>query len=353
MKFFPVMLANCYILIATFSLLLSACSPPTPPPTRAFYHWQTALELTTEEVSFLTQLEVEKLYVKFFDVDWEESLGEPVPLAQVAIQPAEVKGLEIIPTVFITNQTMRQLPLEEVSSLAQRICDKIFELAEPLPDNTIGEIQIDCDWSGQSRVVYFRLLEAIKTLLKPRDITLSATIRLHQVKYSKQTGIPPVDRGMLMFYNVGQVEDWREQNSILNLPTARAYLGNLRQYPLELDLVLPVFAWGVLFRQGKMIKLINNLRPADLADTSRFHETEANRFEVIKSTYLNGYYLYRGDLIRTEAIPVDLLQETITVMKEELPSVKRTLAFYHLDTTTIKHYVYEDLEALFLEMVQE
>lgn len=336
-----------------FTFYLSSCSPTPPAPIPAFYHWQTALEISLPEAAFLSNLKTQKLYVKFFDVAWEESLNEPVPVAEVQIQQDGLENFEIIPTVFITNQTLRQLPTEGISLLAQRICDKLFELMEQLPSPSVSEIQIDCDWSGQTREAYFELLESIKNLIQVRNIRLSATIRLHQVKFMDQTGVPPVDRGMLMFYNVGTLEDWQEENSILTLQTARAYTAKLDRYPLDLDLALPIFAWGVLFRQGRMIKLINNLRPSELSDSSRFYKKEDNRFEVIKSTYLDGYYLYRGDLIRTEAISMDLLHQAIALLKTELPSTARTLAFYHLDTSTIKHFSHEDLEALFEEVVQK
>lgn len=350
----PLKFLHFTFIILHFTFHLPSCTTPTPPtPTPGFYHWQTALELSSEEFSFLADLKVQKLYVKFFDVDWDAALGEPIPHAQAQIQADGLSHLQIVPTVFITNQTLRQLPAEAIPLLGQKLCDKILELAEQLPGHSISEIQIDCDWSGQTKASYFKLLESIKAILVPHAIALSVTIRLHQIKFREQTGVPPADRGMLMFYNVGNLEDWQEENSILKMETAQAYLAKLDQYPLDLDLVLPVFAWGVLFRQGKMIKLINNLRPKDLEDTSRFHKKEDNRFEVIKSTYLDGYYLYQGDLIRTEAISTEVLREAVAVLKKKLPPVSRTLAFYHLDTTTIKHYSHEDLEALFLEMVQK
>lgn len=339
--------------ILPFTFYFSSCSSPTPPPTPAFYHWQTAVDISQKETDFLEALQVKKLYVKFFDVNWDVGSGENVPHAEVQFRTTELEGKEIIPTVFITNRALRQLPLEAIPQLGQRICKKIFELAEQIPDKTIAEVQLDCDWSGQTRDRYFKLLEEVNGILRSRGIQTSATIRLHQIKFREQTGVPPVDRGMLMFYNVGRLDDWEEENSILDIKTAEAYLEKLDQYPLELDLALPIFGWGVLFRQGRMIKLINNLRPADLQDSSRFHKKAANRFEVVKSTYLDGYYLYQGDQIRTEEISIDLLSQAVDLLKYKLPAAHRTLTFYHLDTTTIKHFSHEDLEALFLEMVQK
>ena len=45
---------------------------------------------------------------------------------------------------------------------------------------------------------------------------MSATIRLHQVKYRADTGVPPVDRGMLMAYNLLPPDQAGERSSILD-----------------------------------------------------------------------------------------------------------------------------------------
>ena len=63
------------------------------------------------------------------------------------------------------------------------------------------EMQVDCDWTQGSRAAYFALLRALRDRLHAQGRRLSATIRLHQVKCSADTGVP-VDRGMLMAYNL-------------------------------------------------------------------------------------------------------------------------------------------------------
>ena len=339
----------CFPVILSF--LLFACQKETDRSlSRAFYHWQTELDPSEAEKEWMDSLGISKLYIKFFDVDWDAESGQAVPLATVQIA-SDFRFSEIIPTVFITNRTMRSVPDPEVPALAARITGSIQAILRKHPLLEASGIQIDCDWSGQTREKYFRLLKAIRAELGSA-MDLSATIRLHQVKYFRETGIPPVDRGMLMFYNVGEVADWDCENSILNQADAGAYLQNFREYPLELDLVLPIFSWGVLYRQGRMIRLINNLRPEALQDTSYFHEAANNRFEITKSTYLDGYYLYRGDLIRTESVSTSLLNWSARTLSPLLKTQNLTAGFYHLDSSTIKHYEYEELEAVFQELAQ-
>ena len=93
------------------------------------------------------------------------------------------------------------------------------------------------------------MLEAFK---KEYRYQLSATIRLHQVKYREETGVPPVDYGVLMYYNMGHISAMGA-NSIYDRSTALRYLGKLREYPLPLDIALPMFAWGVHSADGQVL----------------------------------------------------------------------------------------------------
>jgi hypothetical protein len=320
----------------------------------AFYHWQTELNLTTSEANYLDSLKVSKLYVKFFDVDWDESRGMAVPVASVEI--GKLGNWEIIPCVFITNRTFQNIPADKIEWLSVRIWKKLLEL-KPANIN-FQEIQFDCDWTAGTRERYFQFLQVFRKKISDAPTPLSATIRLHQLRDFRETGIPPVDRGMLMLYNTGEVENWAEENSILNLEIAQNYLKNTAQtknrfaplpstlYPLPLDIALPIFSWGVLFRHGSMIRLLHNLRAEDLQDTTRFLKMSPSRFQVSKSTYLDGYYLYEEDQIRTETIDEQLLTRAADLAADHLNKRDRTVAFYYLDTTTIKHFPHAVLEKI-------
>ena len=220
----------------------------------------------------------------------------------------------------------------------------INQLISKFSNHKIKEIQFDCDWTQKSKVKYFDFLQDIKTQLQGSSILLSSTIRLHQIKYFEETGVPPVDRGALMFYNMGNLEDITAENSILDLSIAKEYLNNFEKYPLALDVALPVFSWGVLIREGKMIKLINNLQSFDLKDESRFSKIDKTHFEVIKSTYLQGYYLYKEDEIRLEKASIEQLQESADLLSSVIGDSDLTVIFYHLDSIVINNYPNEALE---------
>lgn len=314
----------------------------------AFYHWKTNLQLSENERLYLDSLGVKKLYVKFFDVDWDEATGQPLPHAQVQIDTARLAGLEIVPTVFITNRTWLRLRMEDVDSLAWKTIFKINDL-----DNDakllFREVQFDSDWTGQTKEKYFRFLKTIGFIARDKMMpveqpVISATIRLHQLKFFEKTGIPPVDRGMLMFYNMGDLEAWETDNSILDPATGKKYLTPDAKYPLPLDFALPIFRWGVLFRDGNFFKLINDLGEEDLQDTLRFTPITSRRFLVKKSTYLQGYYLYEDDLIRLESVKTGQLEAAAALLGNMFPPAERTVGFYHLDSGLVRGFPAKNLE---------
>lgn len=337
---------NKYLLCFGIKIILlffyiTSCTSSKNEITPAFYHWQTNFSLTQSEKDYLQKLSVKKLYVKFFDIDWNGKIKEPLPVAEVLIDSADLRNIEIIPTIFITNRSLKNYPLEKMELLGKNILEKIFSIKKEMK-----EIQIDCDWSETTREKYFRLLRFLKKEIQKKNIQLSVTIRLHQIKYFKRTGVPPVDRGMLMFYNVDDVKDYKTKNSILDLNVAKQYFFNFENYPLELDVALPIFSWGVLYRSGGMIKLINNLRVEDMDDDTFFLQTDERHFEIVESTYLHGKYLYEGDIIRLETVPLETLKISSELLKSKIENANLTLSFYHLDTTTIKHYPYGNLEKI-------
>lgn len=314
--------------------------------TPAYYHWQTVLALSDTEKKHLDSLHASKLYIKFFDIDKSSAASEPFPLARLQLDSTSFIPDTIVPTVFITNRSLLNVEPVQVEQLAQRLYQLLEKLSKPLGPVFIPEVQIDCDWSQQTRENYFLLLKTLKEQHLPPNQLLSATIRLHQLKYPDQTGIPPVDRGMLMFYNMGEVTEWQEHNSILNLETAAQYIGPASPYPLPLDLALPLFRWGVLFREGKMIKLINELGLEQLQDTARFRQIDHSHIQVIKSTYLDGYYLYQGDQLRLETTELPTLQKAAQMLRSYFPRKSFTLAYYHLDMPILQRFSHTDLSSL-------
>ena len=327
----------CLICIFTVLQTTSCTNDTSRSIIPAFYHWKTELSLDNPTISNLDSLKVKKLYVKFFDIDWDADFGEGVPKA-ILVADSFALDIEIIPTIYITNRTFLKSNEAAQKLLAINTAQKIKAISKKYQINTIKEVQFDCDWSDKTRDAFFNF---IKNFRKENPILkISSTIRLHQVKYFEQTGVPPVDKGMLMFYNMSDLDDWETENSILDLVEAEKYFKNFDKYPLPLDVALPAYSWAVLFRNGKLIKLIPEVNQEEL---TQFELLESNRYKVNESSYFHGHYLYENDWIRYENIEFETLLKAANRLAEIIENPTLTVSFYHLsdhsfDDFSIKMY---------------
>jgi hypothetical protein len=339
-------------LVSLFICLLfffAACKENTAPADIAFYHWKANINIGTEEMKYLDDLAVKKLYLRFFDVHWDQESKTAIPISQLQWKYFDLgRNLEIVPVIYITNITLEKNEYDiGTDSLAKNIAEKLRAMILKMDSVrfTVKEIQIDCDWSLETQAKFFRLLEQLRRYM-PEIKTLSATIRLHQIKYFTTTGVPPVDRGVLMFYNMGAVIKPTEKNSILNLQTAKEYLENFDIYPLSLDVALPLFSWAVQFREDKIIQLINDVSEADFIKNENFQSLGDNKFKVLKSSYLKGIYIYKNDIIRLESVKSEDLTESIKILKKAFGKKRFNLIFYHLDDYIVKCFNPETLKKL-------
>jgi hypothetical protein len=69
-------------------------------------------------------------------------------------------------------------------SLAQKILKRILQMDETNDVYGVKEIQIDCDWTLKTEKKYFDFLAQLRQLAKEKGLSISATIRLHQLAQS-------------------------------------------------------------------------------------------------------------------------------------------------------------------------
>lgn len=347
-------------------LLLAACSPPSPRSlTPAFYHWRTTLALSPAERGYLDLLGCKKLYVKVLDIGRDPMTGRIVPYSRLEVRDtAGLAGLEVVPTVFITNEVFRGLTPapspngEGISDIDQVVEQVVSPLslwrgvggeASPLSlwRGAGGEaLQLDCDWTPSTRAAYFSFLKKLRTALPP-GTQLSATVRLHQYKFPQETGVPPADQGMLMLYNTGDIDDAGPCNSIFDPADARKYVvGAPDHYPLPLDVALPLFSWTLVFRDDALWKIIPELPLSELHDRERFEQFAPDPaqphslplWKVQRGTFVGGHYLRPGDLLRRESLSPDALRQAAQLAAHLDLADDATVAFFHLDSAIIHRY---------------
>ena len=304
---------DCIVVVLLFSLFfLTSCNPTQekqPLETgNAVYYWRTDLRLDSTERAFLRQYNINKVYCRYFDVVMSDDGTEPKPNATITFSDTLPDSIEIIPTVYITEDCMHK----EHKDLAEKLVKRILQMNETNDIKNVREIQIDCDYTAKSRKIYYRFLEEVsaawrlgsprKNLGDPRkDIgnpKLSTTIRLHQLSMAP----PPVDYGALMIYNTGDPRKWEERNPILDYRDVHPYLKHLDKYPLPLAAAYPTFIWirdihGVRvehFVEAEEILKVKKAMEAERSDLSRsiitYHLDEDNINRYKPETYEEIYH---------------------------------------------------------------
>ncbi len=91
----------------------------------------------------------------------------------------------------------------------------------------------------------------------------------------------------------------------------------------------------MLFRQGKLVKLITGLQETQLSDTSRFRPLAEHRYELKKSGYWHAHYLYAGDKLRLEQVEAGTLAQAAQLLRSAVNTDTFFVAFYHLDSTQL------------------
>ena len=286
-------------------LLLTACSQqPSRIPLEtgnAVYYWRTDLRLDSTERAFLSQYHINKVYCRYFDVVMSDS-GEPKPNATISFSDTLPDSIEVIPTVYITEDCMHA----DHPGLAEKIVARILQMNETNDIPNVREIQIDCDYTSKSRKRYYAFLEEVGRLWKSslssqsrdsRGTRLSTTIRLHQLSMLA----PPVDYGALMVYNTGDPRKSEERNPILDYRDVGPYLKHLDSYPLPLATAYPVFRW---------LRVVYGIR----------YEYTVEAEEILKVKH---------------------------AMEEERGDLSRSIITYHLDKDNIDRYKPETYEEIY------
>ena len=198
----------------------------------AVYYWRTDLRIDSTERAFLQLYNINKVYCRYFDVVINNESVGPMPNATIAFSDTLPAGIEIIPTIYITENCMHQA----YKGLAEKLVNRIIQMNETNDIKNVQEIQIDCDYTAKSKNTYYQFLEEVKRAWGKK---LSTTIRLHQLSMEA----PPVDYGALMLYNTGDPRKWTERNPILDIRDVQPYVKWLDDYPLPLAAAYPVFSW--------------------------------------------------------------------------------------------------------------
>ena len=311
-------------------LVVSSCHN-SEKPMLSFYYWKTVFNLSETEKTILSENKVSKLYIRYFDIDLDPKTKKPIPNAPI-IFTIEPTNFIVTPVIYIKNQVMLN-PNLDIKDLAQKTYNYIQQINSK---NHIScqEIQIDCDWTLSSKSNYLAFIDAFKKISGKK---LSATIRLHQIKYFKETKIPNVDKGVLMYYNMGEIAS-NSQNSIYEQKIASKYLSSLKKYPLPLDIALPIYSWGIHIRQNRVLGLLNKIDVASFQKDTNFVTTKNNFYKARNNVFKNGTFFKKNDELKLEFVSENKLLEMTTDLKQNLKQNPDEIIIYDLDQFNLKKY---------------
>ena len=256
------------------SLLCIGCSQQKQrelPEGNAVYYWRTDLRLDSTEKAFLQQYHINKVYCRYFDVVMNDEGTEPKPNATISFSDTLPSDIEMIPTIYITEDCMHQ----KHEGLAEKIVKRIQQMNETNDILGVREIQIDCDYTSRSRRTYYDFLKEVNHAWGK---TLSTTIRLHQLSME----VAPADYGVLMVYNTGDPRNWEERNPILDYRDVYPYLKQLDKYQLPLATAYPVFQW---IRNIQGVRLEHTVEAEDILRVKKAMEKERKNLSRSIITY--------------------------------------------------------------------
>ncbi len=298
------------VLITCLAVACCSCQKSLQPHPEgaAMYYWKTTFAVGDKEKQFLAQHQVNKLYVRMFDVvlerDFNTHKNEILPIATTQFTTAVPDSVEIVPVVYITYEALMDMH-DNAEEYAELIVERALAMCAHNQCGTINELQIDCDWTSYTKNQYERLCQKALELLHEQNKQLSITVRLHQLGET----MPSADKGVLMLYNTGAFKNIETKNSILDIDDVKPYLKDA-SCKLPLSYAYPVFGWGLLFQGGQFSHIV-----------SEGHSTTLPNEQV-----------------RNERPTGSEILKVKKAVEAQLGKPQGGNILYHLDLSQLKHY---------------
>ena len=347
-----------FYVILLMLMVVTACSKQggsAPDPQPAAYYWRTTLQLDSTERAFLREHHVGKLYTRFFDVVMRD--GSPMPNATLRILDSVPHEVEVIPVIFIMENCLRH----GLDEYADQLVTRVMQMCETNDLPTPRELQIDCDWTLKSKDAYYHFLHLVDECASQHGMRLSATIRLHQLAMEA----PPVDYGVLMVYNTGDVNRTAGRNPILDYRDVQPYLKYVAHYRLPLCAAYPTYGWQLLYDSNGFKAIMHD---ENLSDSTLYQPLPTNPLTqslpgvpthatwlVVASRDLpelsddanTTTWLAPGDTVHSWTVaPADLLRVSRALQRER-NTINNQVVIYALDSKNINRYNTLDYETFY------
>ena len=370
--------------IAIIFLVSISCKHQSTNVVRSFCYWKTSLSFDGKSDTLINDLGVKHLYVRYFDVDWNPYAKQAKPVATIKYIDFNDSNVQITPSVFITNDVVLNANKQQLDSLSSQISKRINQISESyfslsaeryaskianddyekqtstdkklidvtpivaqrklLLQKNITDLLIDCDWSEKSRDNYFYLLKKIKANFP--NYKIETTIRLWQYKYLSKCGVPPVDSGLLMCYNMTNPEDRKTENSIGTSNDLKKYITH-DKYKLKLNIALPLYSWSLVFRGNQFKGILGN--DVDIySNNNVFKKSGDNKFILQDDVSIGNLYLRNGDEIHIEKVSNAEIENMTSTIKDKIKIDNKTrITFFSFDKKYINDYGTQNINGFY------
>ncbi len=329
-------------LAAVFGIALFTASCTNGIKEKNFYYWRTTHSLSAVESKALESHHSKKIYLRLCDLEnSHRNTASPQNVIQWNDEP--VQEVNYVPVVYIKNEVFKNLSLqsgrskEELTQLADNLL-RLVTTSWEYKNLSVTEVQIDCDWTASTAEAFFYFLEELKRV---SELTISATIRLHQIKYPEKTGIPPIDYGVLMCYNMGNLKSIEAHNSIFDEKVIQQYLNKPTSYNnIPLAIALPIFNWHLVYQKDEFVGITH----VDDSELSKYFEKlDNNRYRCATYSWKNPK-IKVNDVVRFESTTEEDLQASMKLLKKNLKTWTGELIFFDLNENSLKNFDNEILD---------
>ncbi len=343
---------NLVVIVAILLTVFLFLEPGKKKVNRAFYFWENNTTFYSDSCkNALEELHIEKLYVKFFEIEKHPSLGI-IPSAKSKLSLNSLSdSMEIIPCVYIRNEVFKNTQKKEVVELVDNY---LFLIKKHWTENVseskkIKELQVDCDWTESTKDNYHFFINELNQKLDKDTFfvrtLVSATLRLYAYKFPDKMGFLKTDKAILMCYNLLNPLETNTKNSILDLTELKKYLEGAKAYPIALDVALPIYSSVQVYQNNRFRGMIYN-------DTEAYIQSllpvKHNWFRVKKDTLMEQLFLRQGDYVKVEKVSEETIQKAIKCIKKNVLLNKNyTVSFFHLNDYELKNYSHEKLDAFY------
>ena len=320
-----------YIKLIIFILIFSACSNNKIEKGICFI--ESDFILPKKESKILLQSKIHKLYIKYFDIEWDKTKKQATFKNIVHFKDKPVRPFYIVPCIYIEKRMLNNSDIAFLEDLANKACIQILNLNEKYQLNeNIIEIQIHYQWNNENLRNYLTFLKFINKNNLLEDKILTINIPLNQLQELQNIKNLPFEKGMLQCFNFQNSDNYNNQNSIFDLTEAEKYIDKINSCEFPLDFNLPSFSRCIVFNNEKYIYQTIKFDKNILSNYEIYENIQQNYYKALINNEINGMEIQKNYIIRFENVKEDDLLKFLEKIhiKSNNPSV--SLSFYNLNS---------------------